>query len=371
MKHFGPTELLTDVLQNNFCIGCGACIDLCPYFRSYKGKTAMLFPCTRKEGRCFAFCPKVEVDLDAISQHLFGTPYDGNSLGSHIAVKMSHAGPRVGKASFQAGGTVSAVIKFALDKGYINGAILTDRDILNPVPKLVTNSEDVLRCASSKYTASPTLSAFNKAVHDGYDKLGIVATPCQAMAIAQMRMNPLAESDFKDPTGLVVGLFCTWALDYRSFEAFLAQHVDLGRIKKIDIPPPPAEVLEVYLDEGKLEFPLAEIRAHVPDTCTYCIDMTSEFSDISVGVMEGRPDMNTLIIRTERGQTIVDDAEKDGYLILDDMPDTNLDHLTWAAGNKKKRALSKACEQQLINTSGKEQRAYLRLNVKTLGKICA
>jgi coenzyme F420 hydrogenase subunit beta len=64
----GQNELQEMVLNTGLCTGCGACIDLCPYLRSYRGKTAILFPCTLTQGKCFAFCPKVEVDLDKLSQ---------------------------------------------------------------------------------------------------------------------------------------------------------------------------------------------------------------------------------------------------------------------------------------------------------------
>ena len=67
MRVFGPNELLEDVQKKNLCIGCGACVDLCPYFRNHRGKTAMLFPCTLSEGRCYAGCPRAEVDLDELS----------------------------------------------------------------------------------------------------------------------------------------------------------------------------------------------------------------------------------------------------------------------------------------------------------------
>ena len=67
MKHLGSGELDRSVIKAGLCIGCGACIGLCPYFRSYRGKTAMLFHCTLEEGRCFAYCPKVEVDLERLS----------------------------------------------------------------------------------------------------------------------------------------------------------------------------------------------------------------------------------------------------------------------------------------------------------------
>jgi coenzyme F420 hydrogenase subunit beta len=371
MKIFGPNELLEDVFQKDLCIGCGACTYLCPYFRSYKGKTAMLFPCNLAEGRCWAYCPKVDVDLDELAKRFFGRPYDDDPLGFHRVVKISKAGRQAASGTFQAGGTVSALMSFALNKGYISAAVLTDREGLLPVPRLALNTTDVLRCSCSKYTASPTLSAFNQAIKEGYKQIGVVATPCQVLAIAQMQSNPMGDKDFIDPVGLSVGLFCTWGLDFRAFEAFISKRMDVDKITKVDIPPPPAEIMEVYTDNGKIEIPLDEIRKLVPNACSYCIDMTAEFSDISVGVLEGRPDMNTIVVRTERGENIVNEAQKEGFIILDDIPKENLEHLIWAARNKKKKAFIKAKQEALLDTTEQGERYYLRVRPETVEEIIA
>jgi coenzyme F420 hydrogenase subunit beta len=366
----GQNELQEMVLNTGLCTGCGACIDLCPYFRSYRGKTAILFPCTLTQGRCFAFCPKVEVDLDDLSQKFFGRPYDDNSLGSYLTIMISRAGKKIKRAGFQAGGTVSSLTLFALKKGYLDGAVLTDRDELLPVPRFVIEPEDVLKCASSKYTAAPTLSALNRAISKGFRKIGIVATPCQALAITLMRSNPLKDNDFIDPIGLVIGIFCTWAMDFRAFEGFLSARVNISGIKKIDIPPPPAEVMEIFMKRGKkITIPLDEVRELILEGCSYCIDMTAEFSDISVGVLEGHPDMNTLIVRTERGQEIVDKAIQEGYIMASAIPEENLQHLIWASLNKKRRALIKAKQEEMLNKEGNG--TFLRLRAEVLEKLIA
>ena len=371
MQVFGSAELRQDVLEKNLCIGCGACMELCPYFLSHRGKTAMLFTCSLAEGRCHAYCPKVEVNLDDLSQKFFDTSYEGTPLGSYLYIKTARAGGQIGNGDFQAGGTVSALMSFALKKGYLDAAVLTDKEGMLPVPRLVTTPEDIFKCAASKYTAAPTLLACNQAIKKGYKRTGVVGTPCQALALAQMRSNPLKEKAFTDPVGLVVGLFCTWALDYRGFEAFISERMNVEKIAKFDIPPPPAEVMEVFSGDDKTEISLDEIRQFIPETCTYCIDMTAEFSDISVGVLEGRPDTNILMVRTERGKNIVEQAQEEGYLVVGEIPEENLEHLMVAAGNKKKRALIKAKQDDLLNTNAKDKRAYLRVNTATVEKIIA
>lgn len=368
MKVLGSRELLADVLEKELCIGCGACVSLCPYFKSYNGKTAMVFPCTQEQGRCFAYCPKVEVDLDAVSQSIFGAPYSMEPLGPATSVMMSRAGKKAAGDNYQCGGTVTALMTYAIAEKLCDAAVLTGREGLDAVPAIVTDPGDVKNYASSKYTSAPTLSAFNHAVDKGYSRIGVVATPCQVLALAQMRSNPMGKKDFTDPTALVVGLFCTWSLDFRAFRRLLAGRVDINEVKKFDIPPPPADVMIIYTSKDTIEIPLAEIRATVPNSCDYCFDMTSEFSDISVGVVEGMDAMNTLIIRTDRGRAAVDGAVKAGYLEVEDMPAENLERLKTAAGNKKMRALKKGLGEGMINSAG-GRRALLRVDARTVGAI--
>jgi coenzyme F420 hydrogenase subunit beta len=363
MQFFGPKELLEDVYQKDLCVGCGACVELCPYFRSHKGRTAMLFPCDLAEGRCYAHCPKAEVDLDALAERWWGKAYEGDPLGPLLAVLKARAGRNAPAGHYQAGGTVSSLITFGLEQGFIDAAVLTDRQDLVPVPRLVNRPEDVISCATSKYTAAPTLSALNKAVRDGLRRIGVVGTPCQVTAVAQMRSNPLNKPDFTDPVALVVGLFCTWALDTRKLLALLSSRLDLRRVKKMDIPPPPAEVLVIETDDGKIQIPLFEVRPLVPHGCTVCPDMTAEWADLSVGILEGDSRWNTLIIRTEKGKELVDSALEAGWLLTEALPVENLAHLRFAAANKKKRTLAAAVQEGLVNAQG---RSCLRVNPPAL-----
>jgi coenzyme F420 hydrogenase subunit beta len=356
MQRFGPNELLEDVHQRGLCVGCGACVELCPYFKTYKGKTAMLFPCDLAEGRCHAYCPKAELDLDELSRQRWGAPYDPSPVGPHRRI-------------LAAGGTVSALMGYALETGRVEGAVLTDREGLLPRPRVVHRLADVLRCATSKYTAAPTLSALNQAVRKGSGRLGVVGTPCQTAAVTQMRANPMESADFEDPVSLVIGLFCTWALDTRKLMEFLSQRLDVEAIRKMDIPPPPAEILVVETRDGRAEIPLSEIRPLVPEGCLICPDMTAEWADVSVGVMEDRPDWNTLIVRSEQGDALVRDAVADGWLITEPFPRANLEHLEFAAGNKKRRALIKAGSDSLLNTRDGEGRSALRVDPRTAAAI--
>ena len=369
MKVLGPRELTARVQEAGLCIGCGACVELCPYFRNHRGRTARLFDCDLARGRCWAACPKAEVDLDELGKRVWGRPYEGLPLGPYTQAYVAQAGPKAPAGAFQGGGAVTALMTQALADGLIRGAVLTGGSALEPEPTVARTPGEIAACASSKYGAAPTLAALNRAACQGESELGVAATPCQATALAQMGLNLTEREDFSDPVSLVVGLFCNWSLDQRKLNAFLAGRVEPGFIKSMDIPPPPANVLVVRTDSGTLEIPLDQIRPLVPDTCGLCPDMTSEWADLSVGMLEGRPGWNTLLVRTDKGAKLVEAARAAGRLVTEPIPDENLTHLKEAAAAKKRRAVVTARDRGLINTTDPEAHAVLRVPDAVLSEI--
>jgi coenzyme F420 hydrogenase subunit beta len=364
----GSNELLEDVHQRELCIGCGACVDICPYFKNYKGKTSRLFPCTLERGRCYAYCPKAEVDLDALSRQIRAEPYDGGPLGHYCKALAARAGDRMKKSAFQAGGTVTALLSFALKTGLLDAAALTDRHGLTPVPRIVTDWREVAQCASSKFMAAPTLSSVNLAVRQGYQRIGVVGTPCQMVAAAQMKSNPLGEEAHEVPLSLTVGLFCNWALDTRRLIDLLSEKLDISSIMGMDIPPPPADILALTTASGKVEISLSEIKPLIPHTCFICPDLTSELADVSVGMFEGRPGWNTLILRSDEGTALIENACREGFIETEDFPAENLMHLSRAAASKKDRSLRTLIRRELINDIG-EKRPAVRIPQHVIDRI--
>jgi len=368
MRIYGSKELVNDVAQRDLCIGCGMCVNICPYFKTYKGKSAMLFPCTLEQGRCNAQCPKTEVDLDGLSRFFWNEPYDGAPLGHFKHIVAARAGNKI-SGGFQAGGSVSALVAYSLKSKLVKGAVLTAAEGIEPVARLVTKPEQVAACAGSKFIAAPTLAMLNQAAREGARKLAVVGTPCQMTAVAQMRMNPLKREDFEDPIALAVGVFCNWALDHRQLVAYLSERMDIAEITGMDIPPPPAEVLVVKTLDGEKQFSLKEIRRLIPHTCFICPDMTAEWSDVSVGMYEGRPGWNTILVRTQAGLELVDRAVADGWLVAEAFPKENEQALSRAALAKKKRSFRNADRHGYLSQDDQEGRPALRVPPEVLARM--
>jgi len=284
-------------------------------------------------------------------------PYPADSFGTHRQVVMAKSMDKPALAKGQYGGVTSTLVALALKKKMIDGAILTKRgkDLLSS-GTLAKDKRQVLACAGSNYIASPTLEAFNKEVQGPSQKIAAVGIPCQVLALGKMRTNPLENKNQIEKLVLVIGLFCTWALSYKETVQFLKKDVPIEKIGKMDIPPPPANVFQMELPKGMKSISLDIIRRFVRPTCSICLDMTAEFSDLSVGAVEGIAGWNTIIVRTPKGQQLLDEARKAKVIEVADMPRANLKHLQEASLLKKRRAL----ENIVKKTGSRENLLYLQ-----------
>ena len=334
----GQHLLIDRVINQGICIRCGACVGLCPYFAYFDGKVAVMDRCNADTWRCLQLCPRAGyegTELEKIENKSTGT----GEIGTVRNIIMARATDEETVEKSQYGGVVSAMIIYALEKGHINSAVLTDAgNNLSPGGILAQNKTDVLNCSGSRYSGSGGLSVLNKAISGGESRLGVVGLPCQMEALARMRLMKPDGEERSSCIELKIGLFCTWAIDYRQLEAFLKREEIEGPVKKYDIPPPPSEKFKLQTKKGWIDFPLSDIREFVLKGCVLCQDMTAEWADISIGTVEGRDGWNTVVVRTDVGSQIVDAAIKHGWLETDHLPEENLDHLKEASLNKRKRA---------------------------------
>jgi coenzyme F420 hydrogenase subunit beta len=209
----------------------------------------------------------------------------------------------------------------------------------------------VVRFGGSRFAAASTVSTFHRAVRRGAEKIGVVATPCQALALAKLHLHPdegLRSAGRK--IGLVIGLFCGWAFSWRYLRDVLAKELDIKDIRFLDVPPSSHQVLKITTDNGEKELPLDRLQDCVRSSCRYCFDMTAEFADISVGAArlpegwEASRGWNQLIVRTETGRRLVDSARDNERLELREPPPGGLDKLKRAAAKRKRDAIARLTE---------------------------
>ena len=347
LKDSSQGFLKKNILDESLCTGCGACVNLCPYQVIYHDRTVQLHNCDLEDGKCYAFCPRTPADLVALRKILFESDNLTSEIGAVKGYYFSQAVDPQLRSLAQHGATVTALLELALAEGLIESAVVSARNQEFVQNGFLARDKDAIRKnAGSKFTVSPTIAAFNQLATQEAGKVGIVATPCQALALAKMRLNKTNEFEDKiSHLKLVIGLYCGWTLSAEKYTKLLVdKNITPESITKMDIPAG-KNILEIYTNKGLETIPLEEAQACMREACQYCTDSTAEFADVSVGSTrfagnwEEVRHWNQLIVRTAKGRELVDLAVRRGVLEIREAPAESLKELKAAAANKKKNAL--------------------------------
>jgi coenzyme F420 hydrogenase subunit beta len=347
LKAKGQQFLKKHVLEESLCTGCGACVGLCPYQVIYHDRTVQLHNCDLEDGRCYVYCPRTKIDLVTLRTMLFNPVDLTPEIGAVKGYYFSRAVDPELRAAAQHGGTVTALMELALAEGLIDSAIVSSRNSeFEQEGSMIRDKKGLQKNAKSRFTVSPTVAAFHKLVTQDQKRIGVVATPCQALALAKMKSNP-GQEDFDkiNQLQLVIGLYCGWTLSIEAYAKMLSENnIRREAVSGLDIPSG-KNVLEVYTNDGVKNIPLSEVEACIRTACQYCLDSTAEYADVSVGSARFSGDWeevrkwNQLIVRTDKGQEMIDLAAKKGVLEIREAPVESLNELKQAAIRKKKQAL--------------------------------
>jgi coenzyme F420 hydrogenase subunit beta len=293
------------------------------------------------------------VNLSALQEKLFSPSDLTPEIGAVKGFFMTRSADKAVRNAAQHGGTVSTLMALALAEGIIDAAVLADqKENLLSESTAVSDSNSIRVLGKSKFVVSPTVAMFNETAKGASKHIGLVATPCQALALAKMRGGPVQGDEEKAAKlKLVIGLFCGWALSWEALKPLLDQKFGTTRILKVDIPPSKHQCMEVTTESGIVEIPLSEIEKTVRKNCSYCFDMTCEFSDISVGSARSPEGWavdkgwNQVIVRTALGQELLALARSRGLLEFKPVPEGNLEKLKSASMNKKRTCLRHLSEK--------------------------
>jgi coenzyme F420 hydrogenase subunit beta len=344
----GSTDLEQEVIKQRLCVSCGACVGLCGYFGTFHGRVVMLDNCGLSDGRCYEYCPMTETDKEKIRAQFFEENDYLPEIGLYRDLYMTRAVDDKIRAKSQHGGTVTALMKLAIEEGFIDAAVLTRSDGgLNPKGTLVSIPEDVENCSGSSFQMSPTLSILNQALKDNkYKKIGVVGTPCKTLAVYKMKSKLIENNDKNaDKIALVVGLFCGWGLDWKGVDRIIRNKVTLDNVVHIDIPPSKYKAMQIKTKENDIEIPLEEIYPIINESCSYCDDFTAEFSDLSVGGARSSKGWdydrgwNQVIVRTKKGEELLKIAKEKKVLEFEKVESQSLDKLKKAHSNKRNNAV--------------------------------
>jgi len=328
-------DLYEKVIKAGICHICGACIAACIYGALVvRGETLKRLELKELEvtpdiyesieelcehcGFCYYNCPYNVFDLDEIEKKIFGS-VSNTILGHYKAIYSARATDKEILRRAQRGGATTAILKFLLDKKYVKGVIVAkthEIDAWKPIPSVVTKPSDLIGTQKTKYTPSPQLIAVREAVLSWkLTNLAMVATPCEVHGLWAMRLSPYGVLKMADAVRFVIGTFCYGTYSYKDlFLNFLMKKhgIPPSSITKIDLD---THRLKVYVHgELKLDVSRHEIHDYLRGSCRICKDFTARLADISVGGIGSEEGWTTVIIRTDIGEKIFNEAAKEGYL---------------------------------------------------------
>ncbi len=326
------------VIEPGRCVGCAGCIAACPSGSigiDDDGRPTLVRMCTGCSS-CWDFCPLAGLRTERLHVlSLDGGQEPAEGLGPVRAAYRARARQRA--ATAQDGGVVTALLAALLERGLLDGALLSRRlDAFRGESILTTSPEEVRACAGSVYDQSLPLALLTDPLPEGVRRLALVGTPCQVTAFRALERFPWGRRPAATGSvGLTIALFCTRSFDPVRLRSLLRRRgVDPRQVARIDVR---EGVLFAESGDGLVlaRAPVAELEAAGLRGCDECADFAGVAADLAVG-SRGSPDgQTTVLVRTARGEEAWE-AVRD---VLDWEPLDDLGPVALAARRNRRRAL--------------------------------
>lgn len=311
----GFEGLKQEIIEKNLCTYCGACASFCEHIGLEPDATREV-PILKDEcpldkegvlmcsenGTCYDVCPMTETDVEGLEKKFLnseGIKERDEHLGIYkelIAGKTSVEG--------QDGGIVTSMLTAGMGKELYDCVIVAERgDDFNANVKIAEHVDEIEKAKGTKYVQCPMVSKIGEAVKSGKRKIAVVGTPCEIRATRKIQSVLLKEVPQIEIT--TIGLFC--------FENFY--HDKLAKKTKELLGIELASASKVEITKGKYvvtgngrtyKTKVAELDEAVRENCRYCDDFVARLADISVGSVGSEDGYSTIIVRTERGEGLLD-----------------------------------------------------------------
>jgi coenzyme F420 hydrogenase subunit beta len=308
-------SLAKNVVTTEKCVGCGTCVVVCPFgcLEYAEGEPRIIKEC-KICGICAQVCPMYEWSWSKVENFVFGRERKAEEeFGIYRKLAIAKAKDSEILKVCQDGGVATALLSFALEKGIIDCAIVSENNRekpFYPIPRLATTRKEILECAGTKYSYSPNILTLTEALKQKKTSIAFVGTPCQIRAIRKIQASGLKK--YSASLKFLIGLMCSECFTY---EGLMKKHiretlgVNLSAIKKMNIK---GKMLITTESEVKA-IPLTDVKQYVRKSCRFCDDFSSELADISIGGL-GLDGWTFGVIRTKEGQEVFETAEKAGVL---------------------------------------------------------
>ena len=172
-------------------------------------------------------------------------------------------------------------------------------------------------------------------------RIAMVGTPCEIMAASKLQHYTDSPIDVK------LGLFCMENFSYKYFGNLLKEYdLKMDDIEKFQI-----DKGFIYLllkTKETVKIPLSVAKRIIRKNCNICVELTSETSDISIGSIGSDEGWSTLIIRTEKGEEIVNGAIDQKFIEAKEFTESQFKLLNKIAESKISKNLENVEQREFL-----------------------
>jgi coenzyme F420 hydrogenase subunit beta len=305
-------ELQSKVVKTHLCTRCGACISACPNgFIKFIDEVPNWYKARKEDctgcDKCYNGCYMIRRELLSSLRRLVFGPSKKTNIGVYSRILIARTQDERLKQLCQDGGIVTSILYHLLEEGFIDGALVADREGWMPLASVVKAKEQVIRAAGTKYGVVPILKELRSAIGEqGMSRICVVGSPCHIQAVRYLQHS---SSPFASNIVFSIGLFCRENYWYKRIERKVGEEgLQMEDVDKIEI----SEEFNIWAKGKNVSLPITLVKNWVPKHCLVCDDFTSELADISVGSQGSPVGWSTVILRTEEGEKLFSELSEKG-----------------------------------------------------------
>lgn len=319
---------ISHIANNALCTGCGACTGICPSnaIEIITNTAGYLVANINNDlcidcGKCTKICPSNPENNPSIET-------DDIFHGECLAGYVGYASDSTIRQKSQSGGIVTALLCYLLEKGEIEGAIVNNLNPQTRRPQAVfaSSKSEIIDACGSYYAQSSVV----KTILDHSDKrTAAVVLGCQAESLQLIREKYPNITLPKYTLGLICAgqhsgnmiddLIEQSGCNDEQLSAFRFRDKCYGWPGDVHVTTSTEDHWLPKENRYKLK------QVYELHRCIACYDQMNIFSDIVCGDPWGishkqQPEGHTVVIaRTETGKNLLENAARDGAIILEEL----------------------------------------------------
>jgi coenzyme F420 hydrogenase subunit beta len=327
---------IADVVEWGLCIGCGICYSICEReaIRLQNFYEHGIRPIVDREKcsdvcSCLSFCPGYTVDARLLLNNNDKHKKYDIAFGPVLEIWEGYATDDEIRFAASSGGALTALSLYCLEQEKMGFVLHTEMDPGKPWENRSTqsrNRSELVSKAGSRYAPSSPCDQL-ELIQKSDKPCIFIGKPCDAAAVFMARRQlPMLDKNL----GLVLTFFCAGAP---------STNATLNMLAKLEIAPEqvnniryrgngwPGGFFVSYDKDAKNKFityrdSWHEMQKYRSFRCHLCPDGLGQIADISCGdawhkyADDGDSGRSIILVRTERGRTLLHRAIEAGYLQL-------------------------------------------------------